>query len=181
MGSTFRYVHDDAMYACGGTTCHFCESSRDPIYSYNGLIVAPDLAANPELAHEEPEISELCARCIVSGHVQKDVENLPIIRQIIDRFAGDKQLALKSFHRTPDIPLCFGDQDWPICCRDWCEFVGVPSTHSEAKTVPRDYRFWLHEPVDWMADYDLKPESLREVNLFRCVRCSKQYFFWYPS
>ena len=174
MGRTFRFIHDDSMFPCGGTVCHFCESDKTPVYTYNGVIVHPDRAANPVLARGEPEVSELCADCILSDHVRKDIENR--IQKTINRFANDKSAALDAFHRTPDIPLFLQYQDWPMCCGEWCEFVGVPSSYDESKVVPDEHRFWEHESRDWQADYNLMPESLREISLFKCLNCEKQFF-----
>ena len=176
MGATFRFIHDDAMFSCGGTACHFCESSESPIYNYHGVIVHPDQAANPDLANEEPEIYELCAKCILEDHVRKHLE--PGIQKTINRFARDKQASLEEFHRTPDIPLFLQHQDWPMCCGEWCEFVGAPTSYPESREVPQLWHYWERELRAWEADYELMPESLREVSLFKCVICKKQLFTW---
>lgn len=176
MGTTFRFIHEDAMFPCGGTVCHFCESDESPIYNYNGVILNPDQAANPDLAKGAPEISELCAKCILGENVEKDIA--PRIQKTINRFANDKQASLQEFHRTPDIPLFFHYQDWPMCCGQWCEFVGVPTSYEESKGVPQSWNYWEHEPRAWEADYELMPESLREISLFRCISCERPHFTW---
>lgn len=176
MGATFPLIHDEALFPCSGTVCHFCESDDVPIYEYNGVILHPDHAANPELAREEPEVSELCAKCILGGHIEKEIE--PSIQATLNRFATDKQAALAAFQRTPDIPLFLQFQDWPMCCGQWCEFIGIPASYEESTAIPNQYRYWEREPRAWLADYDLMPESLREISLFRCLLCAKQFFTW---
>ena len=90
------------MFPCGGTVCHFCELDESPIYNYNGVILHPDHAANPNLARDEQKCPNL-PTCILGGHAEKDIE--PRIQKTINRFAKEKQVSLEDFHRTPDIPL----------------------------------------------------------------------------
>ena len=176
MGTTFRYIHDDAMFPCDGTCCHFCESETFPVYSYFGTILHPEYAANPELARDEPEISELCAECILGGHVERDIN--PEIEDTINRFAKDRNEALKSYHKIPNIPFFLQYADWPMCCGDWCEFAGVPISNEESINIPNFWNYWERGPKAWKADYELIPESLHEISLFKCLECEKKYFTW---
>ena len=176
MGKTFCYIADDAMFPCDGEECHLCETEESPLYLYFGEIIHPEHAANPQLAREEPEISELCAECILSGHVRRNADVR--IQKTINRFAKDKQAAWEAFHRTPDIPLFLQYTDWPMCCGDWCEFVGVPSSYDESKVVPDNYHYWEDSPKAWKSDFELMPETLREISLFRCLDCEEKLFTW---
>ena len=45
------------------------------------------------------------------------------------------------------------------------------------KDIPRDYQDWRGRPwgTEFNAIYELLPESLEDVCLFRCLECEKQY------
>ena len=176
LGSVFNYIDDAAMFPCGGTQCHHCETETAPIFNFDGEIVNPDLAANPQLARDEPEVSELCADCILGGNIRKYIT--PEIQKTINRFAADAAAAKAAYCRTPTIPLFLQYPDWPICCGDWVEFLGYPSTVEESESVPQRFLYWERELRDWTSDYALRPESLREVSLFRCKTCDRQQFTW---
>jgi hypothetical protein len=92
------------MFACGGSQCHHCESEANPVFDYFGFIINPELAADPKLAADEPDIDEVCATCILVGNVRKHIVNRRI-QKTINRFARDKVTATEEYHRTPDIPL----------------------------------------------------------------------------
>ncbi|QDV81882.1 hypothetical protein TBK1r_08040 [Stieleria magnilauensis] len=164
------------MYPCGGTECHHCERQNVPIFTYFGHIVDAKLAKNPQLAEDEPDIDELCADCILSGNVRKHL--IDEITATINRFAYDKTAATEAYHRFPDIPLFMQYRDWPICCGDWCEFMGCPSAYEESKRIPNIHAYWERGPVAWKSEFDLMPESLREVSLFRCQECWRMWFTW---
>jgi hypothetical protein len=77
-------------------------------------------------------------------------------------------------------------EDWPLCssgpgCGDWCEFVGNPRDKDAAVLVPSEYQFWDRCPTKWSGDFEIIPESLREVCLFRCSACGQGYFIWKPT
>ncbi len=146
------------------------------IFNFDGEIIDPDLAANPQLARDEPEVSELCAECILGGNIRKDFT--PEIQNTINRFAADHDTALAAFGRTPNIPLFIQYIDWPMCCGDWAEFIGTPENADESETVPQRFHYWERGPRDWTSDHALRPESLREVSLFRCTTCDRQLFAW---
>ena len=176
MGSLFTYIDDSALFPCGGTQCHHCETDSTPIFHFDGEIIAPDLAANPQLARDEPEVSELCSNCILGGNVRKDIN--PETQKTINRFANDTDAALAAFGRTPNIPLFLQYTDWPMCCGDWAEYIGYPQTDDESELVPQNFHYWEREPREWKSEYRLRPESVREVSLFRCASCDRQLFTW---
>ena len=169
------------MFACGGDSCHHCERDDVPIYRYDGEIIDPSFAKNPALAAEEPDVSELCADCILGGNIRKSDYRIREMMPVITRWATDGARAVEEFHRTPDIPLFLQRDDWPMCCGGWCEFVGVPGSRDESRQVPQDFRYWERGPVEWRFEYELFPESLREVCLFRCGACSGRCFVWQPT
>lgn len=179
MGNTFRYIHDSALYTVEdeiGDPCNFCNTTTDPVYSYWGYILQPDLAADPELARTDPDVFQLCSKCTLTSHVQKHVE--PSLLKTINQFANNKQLTLEQFHRTPDIPRCVQGMDWPICCGEWCEFIGVPSSYDESRVIPDNYEYWNFEPKPWYEDCVLEPEELSEISLFQCFQCKKKHFIF---
>ncbi|MFO0799099.1 MAG: hypothetical protein U0804_16650 [Gemmataceae bacterium] len=177
----FLHVADGAMYPCGGDSCHHCERSDVPVYGFDGEIVNPDLAKNPALAADEPQVSELCASCILGGNVRKSAYRIREITPIVTRWAADPVRAIEEYHRTPDIPLLMQRYDWPMCCGGWCEFVGTPDTRDVSRQVPHGFRYWERGPVEWHFRYELLPESLREVSLFRCALCGGGWFVWQPT
>jgi hypothetical protein len=68
-----------------------------------------------------------------------------------------------------------------MCCGGWCEFVGVPTSRDESRQVPHIFRYWERGPAEWQFQYDLLPESLREVCLFCCGTCGEGWFVWQPT
>lgn len=182
MGSVFKLIADKALEATILGNCQHCEDSTRPAYDYEGIIVDPARAANPSLACEEPEISCACAKCIHAGDVRKDEFEISQLEVMIKRFASDPETAVEQYHRTPHIPLTIQQEDWPICCGNWCEYTGVPATEKESVLVPSRYRYWEFGPAESEFNSDnslqLIPECLDEVCLFRCDQCKGLYFVW---
>jgi hypothetical protein len=181
MGSTFRYIADDALRVSELGDCQFCERPGVPSYKYTGIIVHPSQAANAALAAEEPELFAACADCIHAGHVRKDDYEISRILDVLNAFATDQARAVSDYHLTPHIPLMMQDEDWPFCCNDWCEFIGNPADDEASVRVPANFTYWDHRPTPCQWDFELRPESLREVCLFRCLSCPKTYFIWQPT
>ncbi|MCC9656698.1 CbrC family protein [Rhodopirellula halodulae] len=181
MGITFRYIADIALEPSELGECQCCERAAAVSYNYRGEIVDPSAAANSKLAEEEPEIYAACAGCINAGLVRKSEYEIADIQKLINRFASDKQDAVKQYHRIPHIPLMMQGEDWPLCCGDWCEFIGVPTDYNESVRVVSQHQFWDRRPVEPHWDFELKPESLREICIFRCLSCRKTYFIWQPT
>ena len=48
------------------------------------------------------------------------------IQKLINAHASDKHNAVQQYNRIPHVPLMMQREDWPLCCGDWCEFVGFP-------------------------------------------------------
>lgn len=183
MGTTFRYVADGALEPCGGTQCHHCECSDRPIYFYTGEILDPEFAANPDLAREEPDVSELCAECIRGGNVRKDAGSIEEIVRTAEALATDPTQALEEFHRTPDVTFIQGDV-WPVCCGEFAEYVGK---HPTEGTTFDDYEPW--QPMNWIVErhrladfYPLdKLPVLYTMALFRCHHCPKRFWVFQYS
>jgi hypothetical protein len=181
MGTLFRYIADSALNESGLGECQHCERPTIPAYKYNGLIVDLSRAANPALAAEDNVIFAACADCIHGGNLRKDDYELRQIQPIIVAFANDSESAVRNYHLIPHVPLMMQREDWPMCCGDWCEFIGNPPDYDASVRVPSEYQFWNRQPVNRAFGFDLRPESLREVCLYRCLTCPKKYFIWQPT
>lgn len=177
MGIIFKYVADDALRCVANEVCQQCERPERPVFGYTGTIVDPHLAANVELAQEEPEVFYLCADCIQGGNVvrsnQRDVE------QTVQRLATDPARAWQAFNWLPGIPLflqgCF---DWPFCCDTWCEFTGSPVDFQQLLATQQSQQYWEKGLGKTPRKFDTQgaPESLREVSLFACSCCLACYY-----
>jgi hypothetical protein len=173
MGLAFRYIADNALAQSNLGSCQHCERTEFSSYDYCGEIINPRLAANVELATTDNKIFAACAACIHGGNIRKTDFELGRVQPIIDSFALDKVSAARNYHLIPHIPLMMQDQDWPMCCGDWCEYVGNPKDDEESVRVPSQFQFWDHRPSNETVDDELRPESLREVCLFRCLSCAR--------
>lgn len=178
MGALFRHIADDALIpieAYQSMMFHCCERTDVPLYDYFGKIVDPEFAKSPEMAKDE-DVDELCADCILSGNVRK--HNLDLIERTANRLAENPEKAIEAFHLFPQIPLFLQDQDWPTCCDDWCEYIGSPEDYDASVAIPDQSIFWDNGVKKWQLPHSLEPESLLEVNVFRCFSCAKTYFTW---
>lgn len=178
MGTIFRQVADCAIPACSGVPCQHCGRNDVPVLDYSGSIVEPKLAADIQLAIEEPEVYEACAGCIKGGNLRKSEVRKRTVMSTTRKFAARPEQALEEYDRLPDLPLFLQHDDWPMCCGEWCEFTGIPGSDEESKLVPSQHSYWEGGPALWRSEIGLLPESLREVSLFRCVSCSRTWFTW---
>ena len=158
--------------------CQRCQRDDAVAYDDTGRIIAPTRAADVELAMQDDDIF---AACIQGGNLTKNASEIDEVRPVINRFAADPKAALAAFSETPHIPLLMRDSDWPICCGDLCEFRGNPASYDVSVLVPVRCQFWDRQPAAWRYDYELQPESLRQVCLFRCQGCEMTYFVWQPT
>jgi hypothetical protein len=176
VGTVFKHVADSALGSGLGTACHHCEREDLPIYPYFGEIVNPELAHDPQLAREEPAVSELCAECIVGGNVRRD--NHFEAESTIARFAADPDRAWKEFHQLPNLPLFLQRLDWPMCCGEWCEFTGIPGSYRDLLKIQDGCQGWNRGPGAPPRDFREggAPASLREVSVFHCHECGSGYY-----
>jgi uncharacterized protein CbrC (UPF0167 family) len=181
MGTTFQNIAESALESSELDDCQCCERAGVASYDYRGEMADPSTVANPQLAEEEPKIHAACAHCINGGFVRKDEYEIGEIQSIISTFTSEKEKVAQQYHRTPNIPLMMQREDWPMCCGDWCEYIGAPADYDESVQVPACHQFWNRRPVEPHWDLELKPESLRDVCIFRCHSCDKTYFIWQPT
>lgn len=177
MGTIFKYVADAALRSVANEVCQQCERPEVPAYSYAGTMLDPHLAANAELAQEEPEVSYLCASCILGSNVVRS--NRRDVAQIVEKLAKDPASAWDAFNQLPGIPLflqgCF---DWPFCCNTWCEFTGSPLNFQQLLATQQSHQYWENGLGKMARKFDTQgpPESLREVSLFTCTSCPACYY-----
>ncbi|WP_313253272.1 hypothetical protein [Stenotrophomonas sp.] len=177
MGVIFKFIADDALRASGAGPCHLCERAGVPVYDYTGEIINPDLAADPALAREEPKISWLCADCINGGNVRRT--DTWAVADTVRRFAADPVAVWHDFNTLPGIPLFLqGKFDWPLCCGAWVEFTGCPSDLPGLLAIQASHQYWEGGPSAMPRGFKAKgrPESFREVSLFRCGSCVQGYY-----
>ncbi len=177
MGAVFKYIADDALHTSDGDQCHLCERGSVPVYDYTGEIINPDLATNPQLAREEPEVSWLCADCINGGNVRRT--DTWAVAGTVAQFATDPMAAWRDFNTLPNIPLYLqGKLDWPLCCGEWCEFTGSPTDLQELIGVQESHQYWESGPSGMPRNFvsEGEPESFREISLFCCRSCIKRYY-----
>jgi uncharacterized protein CbrC (UPF0167 family) len=80
--------------------------------------------------------------------------------------------------RTPTFPMFLQNEDWPWCCGDFCEYLGVPESYDESIRIGREVECWDGDFQELYGDVTLEPEWLNEVCIFRCLTCGKQVFTW---
>lgn len=175
MGSLFENVEDGALRTVSGAReCHHCASQEVQVFRFNGDIIDPRHAADPQLAIDDPEVSEVCADCILGGNIRRRVPSE--VHDLVSRFASDAESALKAFGVMPGIPLFMQYEDWPIHCGDWTEYQGSPVSADECASVPDSRAYWERGPLKWQSQHPLRPESMTDVNLFRCKACELRLF-----
>lgn len=177
MGSVLTYVSDEALCVSELGPCQHCARPDVPAYNFWGEVIDPNLAADVELAIEEPELNCLCADCINGGNIRRT--DTWAVEDTVSRFAGDEAMVWREFNKLPDIPLFIqGKLDWPLCCGGWTEFIGAPSTLAELLALQKTHQYWKAGPSNTPRDFvrDGPPESLYEVSAFACPACNSRYY-----
>jgi hypothetical protein len=106
-------------------------------------------------------ITEACAACIrsvpledictwesereVAAHLRSHDESLSP-----EELERRREAICRELRRTPRVPPFCQDDDWPLCCGDFTEYVGRSGL-----------------PEGW--------DDLGGLSLFRCPRCSKEF------
>lgn len=179
MRQVFRHVADAALQPSDLGACQLCGRADVPSYDYQGEIIHPDAAADPQLARDEPEVCCLCADCLHSGHVRGDDDaaaQLTIAQAALRRIQTRPAKPCGTAFISCPKRRCFCRAvDWPICCGDWCEFTSSPRHLAELLAAQRSHRYWQTGLGQLARDFaqDGLPESLREVSLFRCLGCGQ--------
>ena len=176
MGEVFRYVADEALEDCGSGECQHCQSNDKPIYSYLGTIKDPKLAANLDFALKNPDVYELCADCIQGGNVENG--EVDKVAETIKRSARDSEYSWREVHKIPSVPSFVQGFDWPMCCGEWCEFLGNPASMTELFSIQEISQLWDVWSDGFARDFKEcgKPESFLDVSKFVCHCCRKNYY-----
>ena len=196
MGQLLRHVADLALMppelgACqhswrAATACCFPPTKRRcadaPSCDDPGEISQTGVA-NPQLARGEPDVCRLCPDCLHSDHVRRDADAAAqrATPQAAAATAGPQateQARWRSFHQRPDSPPGHQGLDWPICCGDWCEFLGSSlnrpellapqGSHRSTRASVNGWQIGLGQPARSFARGG-PPKSLREASLLRCL------------
>ena len=146
---------------------------------------------NDEWSYSSDECEALCAGCIrrlpLRRFAWRDSERR--ISQIVNEHhpkgtlnGAQRQSKLVSicdeYRRSPEFPLFLQNEDWPYCCGNFCEYLGVPESYEQSIQIGREMQCWEGDFTELYGDMTLEPESLNEVCLFRCLTCDARMFTW---
>lgn len=177
MGKVFKHVADGALHGVPHEICQQCERSTAAVYGYTGEILDPHLAADVQLALEEPQVHFLCAECIHGGNVRRT--DRAAVEHTVERLATDSEKVWREFNHLPDMPLFLqGRFDWPLCCGSWCEFTGSPADFQALLGMQASHQYWEGGPAGNPRPFHVQgpPESLREISAFACCSCNSRYY-----
>lgn len=184
MGSLFRYIADDIAGQATPDECPACHRHL-PLFPIEAAI------DNDEWTVEADCPEALCAECIRRMRLRQFAprDGEATVQQIINAsfpkgtLSGERRInklvsICDEFRRTPTLPLFLQDEDWPWCCGDFCEYLGVPASYEESIRIGREMQLWGGDYRQRYGEMTLEPESLSEVCLFRCLTCDKRVFTW---
>lgn len=156
MGSVFRYIADDSLEAHRldlDLACNVCGATGG-IFHFRA-----DAAGG---------VYEVCQRCIKAlpseqlgqmARWQSEQDALDHLRAVFPGLPETELLARRDaicaeLRRTPRVPPFVQDDEWPLCCGEFAEYVGRPGL-----------------PEDW----DRLGGRLGGLSLFRCQNCGKTF------
>lgn len=187
MGALFKYVSDEIIDAVETGSCPACNKSTRvfPIDATPG---------QEEWNLDGDRVEELCAACLRSIPLRKLAYRPQErkLQELINRFCPKGTLIPEmrlgkligicdELRRTPELPLFLQGEDWPFCCGDFAEYIGVPSSYEESIRIGRELKMWdqrFQSYEELYGDMALEPEALSEVCIFRCPRCEESMFTW---
>jgi hypothetical protein len=179
MGTIFRLIADGALQPADPdyyTECQVCGRPRVPVYPCQGYLARQD-----GTAEESNDVYVACEDCLK----QRRVVHIDEYRTdpLIERFAQDPEAEKRLLRATPRIPLHMQGNDWPLCCGTLTEFTGSPQSLEELIRAQNTCTSWDRGPTDFNYDarQDGPPESFREVAVFRCFACGRQYWTFQPT
>ena len=184
MGQLFKLISDEIAATAESGVCESCNETCAlfPIHA--------DLD-NDEWSYSSDECEALCASCIrrlpLRRFAWRDAERR--ISHIVNDHhpkgtlnGAHRQSKLVSicdeYRRTPEFPLFLQNEDWPYCCGNFCEYLGVPESYEQSIRIGREMKCWEGDFNELYGDMALEPESLNEVCLFRCLTCDARMFTW---
>lgn len=184
MGQLFRYISDPIAQTAERHECENCRCNQ-PLFPIHADI------DNDAWSYGSDEVFALCETCIRqlplrrvawrrSEHVVQHMINAHYPKGTLKGPARQHLLVsiCDEFRRTPTFPLFLQNEDWPFCCGDFCEYLGVPASYEESIRIGREMECWEGNYEEMYGDITLEPESLNEVCLFRCLTCDGRVFTW---
>ena len=184
MGSLFRYIADDVAGRAERDECRLCQR-HVPLYPIEAAIEDDEWSVRAHCVHK------LCVDCIrrlpLRRFVPRNGER--IVQEMINEhypkgtLSGEQRInklvsICDEYRRTPTFPLFLQGEDWPWCCGNFCEYLGVPGSYEESIRIGREMECWEGNFQELYGEMTLEPESLNEVCIFRCLTCGKQVFTW---
>ena len=156
-GPSFRYQPNYYRLTIRSLEKETCECCGKMVEMYDNLTDR----------ERERGIERVCLDCIASGEfAAKYNVNLCLAQPVSDPARTDEIL-----HRTPSF-FSFQDYDWPICCDDYCAFIG--DYHSEPVKelglADDQVRHW--QTGGQLEDFEW--EHVKETGfglLFQCLHC----------
>jgi hypothetical protein len=124
MGSIFRYVADDSLEAHrSDDPCPLC-GARGNVHSF---FATPDGGA----------ITEACVQCISTLPLEqifrwqserRAMDHLRVMFPQMEKPQLEARHAAicRELRRTPRVPPFCQDDEWPLCCGEFAEYVGRP-------------------------------------------------------
>lgn len=184
MGKLFELIADHALEKLDAyyTECHVCEKTDVDLYPYQGQITLENGKIDDEIyaaCHECLQTKPMAHTCsfLYKETIEKYIQSLNFPP---DHTTELKEILIKKYNRTPDIPIFMQKPDLPLCCEDITEFIGYPQNNDELYGISENYRYWEGGIREKSEYYDFKtygpPESLREIAGFHCLHCGKKYF-----
>lgn len=126
------------------------------------------------------DVSSICPVCVANGAAARKFNGR---FNLIDPDAvpSDPERSDEIQHRTPGI-LTYQWQEWPVCCDDYCIFLGhclnepvakLNLSNEELHPYPddefqREYLCGVDGVMEWLMDGD-------DLLIFHCARCGKYY------
>ncbi|MEJ5105036.1 hypothetical protein [Chryseobacterium sp. MYb328] len=184
MGKLFELISDDALEKLDEyyTECHVCEKTNVDLYPYQGQVTLE----NGEI---DDDIYAACHECLHSKLMvhtcsflyKETIEKYLLSLNCPSNYTAElKEVLIKKYNRTPDIPIFMQKPDMPLCCENITEFTGYPQNNDDLYNISEKYRYWEEGVKEKSKYYDFKtygsPENLREIAAFQCLHCGEKYF-----
>ncbi|MCA8913268.1 MAG: CbrC family protein [Planctomycetes bacterium] len=181
MGTRFRYVADDALRAENPDwypECHVCDAVGT-VYPMRATVRLGD--------GQTEDISAVCESCLNTGiNIEYEFNFKENVLKYFKRDSSNedpKTLMLQALERLAHNPRpakCVQGFDWPLCCNDFCEFLGSPANAEAYEAFRIDARFWVGGPAGKHLSRNFlvegPPELWTEVSFFRCSHCGKKHY-----
>ena len=184
MGSLFRYITDEIATRVESGECPCCQRQA-PQFPIEVAIDDDEWTVTADCSEN------LCSACIrrlplrkfAPRRSEKHVQEIINAHHPRGTLNGEQRInrlvsICDEFRRTPTLPLFLQSEDWPWCCGDFCEYFGFPGSNEESIRIGREIQMWEGDFRQLFGDVTLQPECLREVCLFRCLKCDQQLFTW---